>query len=205
MSIKQLGSVAAAALLIASSGAANAATNLVTNGSFETGDFSGWTQSGNTTANFVAGSFLFGLVIPTPADGNYQALVGPGYTPGYLSQTLATTVGKTYELSFDLANLAGASSANFAATIGGETLYSRTSAPVFPYTEIKEDFTATSNSTVLNFAFRQDPSYWALDNVQVTAVSSPVPETSTWAMMLVGFAGLGFAGYRRNKSAALAA
>ena len=27
---------------------------------------------------------------------------------------------------------------------------------------------------------------------------STVPEPSTWAMMLLGFAGLGFAGYRRN-------
>ena len=31
------------------------------------------------------------------------------------------------------------------------------------------------------------------------AVGSAVPETSTWAMMLMGFAGLGFAGYRRRR------
>jgi PEP-CTERM motif len=36
--------------------------------------------------------------------------------------------------------------------------------------------------------------------------SSAVPEPSTWAMMLVGFAGLGFAGYRTSrKTAAFAA
>ncbi|MGO9944387.1 MAG: hypothetical protein ACLPIC_16715 [Rhodoblastus sp.] len=40
---------------------------------------------------------------------------------------------------------------------------------------------------------------------QRLSVSSVVPEISTWAMMLAGFAGLGFAGYRRNKAAALAA
>ena len=35
---------------------------------------------------------------------------------------------------------------------------------------------------------------------------TPAPEPSTWAMMLLGFAGLGFAGYRASrKSAALAA
>jgi hypothetical protein len=32
-----------------------------------------------------------------------------------------------------------------------------------------------------------------------------VPEPSTWAMMLAGFAGLGFLGYRRNKAADSAA
>jgi len=31
------------------------------------------------------------------------------------------------------------------------------------------------------------------------AVGGAVPESSTWAMMLVGFAGLGFAAYRARK------
>jgi hypothetical protein len=31
---------------------------------------------------------------------------------------------------------------------------------------------------------------------------SPIPEPSTWAMMLLGFAGLGFVGYRRSRKAA---
>ena len=35
------------------------------------------------------------------------------------------------------------------------------------------------------------------DLTTVTLVSSVVPETSTWAMMLLGFAALGYAGYRR--------
>jgi hypothetical protein len=38
-------------------------------------------------------------------------------------------------------------------------------------------------------------------NIQGSAtVSAAVPEPSTWAMMLLGFAGLGFAGYRRAKT-----
>jgi hypothetical protein len=45
--------------------------------------------------------------------------------------------------------------------------------------------------------------YWVLGNVEL----SSIPEPSTWAMMLAGFAGLGYAGYRRAKGgrAALAA
>ena len=31
------------------------------------------------------------------------------------------------------------------------------------------------------------------------AIPSPIPEPSTWAMMLIGFMGLGYAGYRRAK------
>jgi len=30
-------------------------------------------------------------------------------------------------------------------------------------------------------------------------IVTPVPEPSTWAMLLIGFAGIGFAGYRRNR------
>jgi hypothetical protein len=33
---------------------------------------------------------------------------------------------------------------------------------------------------------------------------SGVPEPSTWAMLLLGFAGLGFIGYRRNKAGSVA-
>ncbi|MGO8737612.1 PEPxxWA-CTERM sorting domain-containing protein [Rhodoblastus sp.] len=43
-------------------------------------------------------------------------------------------------------------------------------------------------------------------NVSISGASvSAVPEPSTWVMMLVGFGGLGFAAYRRNKVAALVA
>jgi hypothetical protein len=38
----------------------------------------------------------------------------------------------------------------------------------------------------------------------VTA-TDPVPEPSTWAMMLLGFAGLGFAGYRASRRTAAVA
>jgi PEP-CTERM motif len=34
-------------------------------------------------------------------------------------------------------------------------------------------------------------------------LGSPVPEPATWVMMLVGFAGLGFAGYRRSRRGAV--
>jgi PEP-CTERM motif len=36
-------------------------------------------------------------------------------------------------------------------------------------------------------------------------VTATAPEPSTWAMMLLGFAGLGFAGYRKSRKAAISA
>jgi hypothetical protein len=51
-----------------------------------------------------------------------------------------------------------------------------------------------------------DPIGYGGLNVAFTSVTiTSVPEVSTWAMMLAGFAAIGFVGYRRNKAAALAA
>jgi hypothetical protein len=41
--------------------------------------------------------------------------------------------------------------------------------------------------------------------LEFAPVTSSVPEASTWAMMLAGFVGLGFLGYRRTAKASLAA
>jgi hypothetical protein len=39
----------------------------------------------------------------------------------------------------------------------------------------------------------------------ITESSSPTPEPSTWVLLLLGFAGLGFAGYRSRKAVSIAA
>ena len=42
-------------------------------------------------------------------------------------------------------------------------------------------------------------------NVTVGSVTPGIPEPSTWAMMLLGFTGLGFAGYRKAQRKGVAA
>jgi hypothetical protein len=44
-----------------------------------------------------------------------------------------------------------------------------------------------------------------LSNLCVPGALSAVPEPSTWAMILLGFAGLGYAGYRGRRSVVAAA
>jgi PEP-CTERM motif len=46
---------------------------------------------------------------------------------------------------------------------------------------------------------------FAPDNATFTASVGPVPEPSTWAMMILGFAGIGFMAYRRKGTPALMA
>jgi PEP-CTERM motif len=44
-----------------------------------------------------------------------------------------------------------------------------------------------------------------IDDLQLNNAVSSVPEPSTWAMMILGFAGLGFVAYRRKAKPALMA
>ena len=73
----------------------SARANLITNGGFETGDFSGWTVRGRD--NDVVGSVPF---IP-PHSGNFQALFGVGSNS--ITQNVATKPGSSYVIDFWLA------------------------------------------------------------------------------------------------------
>jgi hypothetical protein len=55
----------------------------------------------------------------------------------------------------------------------------------------------TDDGFFLNNGIQPFPGNQAL-RMEVEAI----PEPSTWAMMLVGFAGLGFAGYRKTRTCA---
>ena len=56
------------------------------------------------------------------------------------------------------------------------------------------------NSAILSLNYGADYVDANITSVTVTAV----PEASTWAMMLAGFAGLGYAAYRKTKTERMA-
>ncbi len=63
-------------------------------------------------------------------------------------------------------------------------------------------FSGTAESAV----FSGTANYIGFDNITLGSATPGAPEASTWAMMMLGFAGLGFAGYRASrKTAAFAA
>jgi hypothetical protein len=163
---------------------ASANANLVTNGGFETGNFSGWALGGNTGFISLQGSAAH--------SGNFGFHAGPVGSDGTLSQTLTTAAGATYELDFWLRNDNGPVN-DFTATIDGNQALALTNSSSFSYTHVVYDFVASSNSTVLQFAFRQDPSFWDLDDVAVNAV----PEPAT--LGIFGLSLLGLGAVRRRK------
>jgi hypothetical protein len=126
--------ILAGALVISSPSRAN----LVTNGGFETGDFTGWTQGGNNTgAIFLTSTSSF------VHSGTWAAFVGPVGSDGTLTQNIATTTGQTYEVSLWL-RPDGVGPNDFGVSFGGITSLTLTNVPTGPYTRFTFDVVASS-------------------------------------------------------------
>ncbi len=155
---------------------------LVQNGDFETGDFSFWTLTGDASGNssLVDDGSLTGV---TPYDGNYCADLSEFGSVADLSQTLPTQEGKAYLLSFWLANVDvfgfGTSPNEFLVSWNGNTLSSQFNQPAYDWTYVQFVVVATTNSTVLQFGFRNDLFFFGLDDVNVTPLPEPVFQSVT--------------------------
>jgi PEP-CTERM motif len=192
---------------------ANANTIFISNSGFEApvvsattyGSVPGW-NAGNEAGVSPTSAGLF-----TAPQGNQVGFGGPQY--GILIQDVgAVTGGATYTLSADVVAslMQDAYSYRLMIGYGGHDLattnvFALTSGPVV----LKGTFDLVSamgiapvgatgpllifleNSNAFGFG-----SYAGFDAV---TLSSSVPEASTWAMMLLGFGGLAFAGYRRGR------
>ena len=210
---------ATAALMIA--GSANAAVNLLANGGFETGSLSGWTLNsvGSGTGysptvviatdgvgrGYPAGAFSEGV----PGDNAAGPFAGPSAYAVYFSsdvgsETLTQSIDIArgwYEVGFDAYiphnGYVNPLDAGFTAKVGtytwptvqlksssnAEQTWTHYSALVFV------DPAQTNVPTSFSFAANGYPAVDVLvDNVYVTA---SVPEPMSWALMLVGFGGMG--------------
>ena len=179
--------VVAAAVALTLQVAPAGAVNLVNNGSFESGDFTGWTQSGNTGFSGVEcpGAGFAGA-------GNCDAFFGPVGSTGGISQLVNLIVGKQYFLTFMFQPDGGVIS-SFSASLGGVTLLSLTNPAAGPYTTYSFSVIATAATETLAFVgFRDDPGFLKFDNVQLS-----VPEPPSMGLLAIGLAAL-FMGLRRK-------
>jgi len=139
---------------------ARVAGNLVVNCGFETGDFTGWTRSGDqgfTNIDAISAH-----------SGSFGLDTGPTGDLGFIAQNLATTSGASYSLCYWLANTGGSPN-RFQVSWGGVILRDDSNLAVFPYAQSCVNVVAPSDSTELKFGFQQVPSYFYFDDVSVAA------------------------------------
>lgn len=211
MNLKSLTIATAVATLMAAS-AAHA--GVLTNAGFETGDLTGWTTSTNSTGSVSVvtstNDFNFNPYLPT--QGNFFAVVTAGDQSVYttLSQTFTITTrssitGNTAFLGFDVLPNNDDGFVKLIGAGGTQTLYAASIASVGAFQStgwqtfgtILDAGTYTLQFGVENIGDNTLSSQILADNVAVSAV----PEASTWAMLLVGFAGLGVVATRRAAKA----
>jgi hypothetical protein len=182
-----------------------ASTNLVTNGYFsqpdpstyihgdwtESASIPGWTS--NTTDTIETGlNSTYGLGSYLGSTTNLEL---NDNTWGSISQTITgLTVGETYDLTFGYGIRQDAGVQQMVVSIGGAPL-GTLNAPNEPTSSWHAEyyaFTATAASEILTFTSNVTTGGNPAEGNELTAVSlTALPEPMTWALMLVGFAGIG--------------
>lgn len=161
----------------------------------------GWTFSASGAGYGAAVAYTGSAFNWAPApDGSDQVGVLQSYA-GYgssITQNINLSAGN-YSLSFYLAERAGYAQNPVTVSFGGNVIgtYAPTSTNFQLFTA---DF-ATTGSGLLSFStpVNSGDADTGLDLVKISAV----PEPSTWLMMILGFAGVGFMAYRRKSKPAL--
>jgi PEP-CTERM motif len=180
--------------------AAYASTNLVQNPGFETGDTADWTEVGNwaTPYNHVTTPGYNSSYASYSGNFNYQGLSG-------LTQNLVTTIGQAYDLSLywdttgaNTDNDANGPTQTYEVLWDGVVLDTITNAALTPFTLLSFKVRGTGSDSI-TFEGYSNSGYNGTDNVSVVAATGSVPEPTSWAMMALGFAGLGYVGYGARK------
>jgi hypothetical protein len=169
----------------------------VVNPGFETGDFTNWTQIGDTGFTTVtSASCGHGAFTCTPHTGSFAAFFG-NPSLGGITQSLATVPSTTYNVDFWLVvdvDKRGYVGTEYRVSWDSTILADVVDAPIAPWQHLSFTTTAGGTTSVLKFEFRNSPDWFGLDDVNVAA-GDGVPEPVS--SILAGTSLIALAGLRR--------
>jgi hypothetical protein len=130
------------------------------------------------------------------------------FTFGYAARDVSVYIGSLDDENSITLNLAGGGSVTYTgaqlAVISGEESSVLTpipgGTPTIDGTMTNGFWTFTDASADIIGITVYNGTAISSNSFEIAQIATSVPEPSTWAMMLVGFAGLGFAGYRRTRT-----
>ena len=174
---------------------------MLKNGSFETGDLTGWTSAHKGIASVWSGapSTFNPAALDTVSgaeDGKYYLLDGTFGDTATYSQTFGDVAGAAYTVKVWYASNGGSPSRQYLA-INGIVLGQNNPALEEGWRLFTTHFIGTGSDT-LTLGSRNDPHGNFFDNVSVSGPG--VPEPAAWSLMIVGL-GLAGGALRRRRIA----
>jgi len=150
---------------------------------------------GQPSVDLVGGAY-FGSLAYSGNSIDLDGSTGSGNNPSGEIRSIDTLGLADYSVSFYLAgNRRGVGSHTMTVSIGSQS-FSVTPGTNDPFTLYTFFFDDASGFLSFSDSGLSNQQGNVLDNVSVAAV----PEPSTWAMMILGFAGVGFMAYRRKQN-----
>ncbi|MCC6539920.1 MAG: PEP-CTERM sorting domain-containing protein [Bryobacterales bacterium] len=178
---------------------------VVGNGGFESGNLTGWTLSNASSFDTVCQSGNpIGSATCAANSGSYAMTFGSFGSVASLSQSIVTTNGQAYDVSFSLSLSAATPTEEetFEVLWGGVSVFSLANpGAAFGYSpRVVLNLLANSSSMSLEFRARNDPGQWFLDDVAIADTS--VPEPASVALTALGLAGAALVHHRRRRTQA---
>ena len=164
----------------------------------ESGPATGPTAN-NASVDLVGPTNPWGITSVSPSLNvvDMDGTTGSGNVPSGILQSNASLSTGDYTVTFWLSgNQRGAPPVSLSVTIGSETQTFGPLASNAPWTLETLHFTDVSGPLVF---MGSGPSNQQGDLIGDVTVLSGIPEMPTWAMMGLGFAGLGFAAFRKGR------